>query len=259
MRLTLDLRCGVSGDMILGALLDWYGRDHDVSGFLSNLSRAASVQSPTRINSSETDRGGRKARRLEVEWDPLKKDTSSGKEMMSHLEEALTVMGSTDRSRKLARRILGTILEAEAVVHNEPGPMQVHLHEAGTPDTLVDVVGIAYLYDMLEVDGYWVRGTPISLGKGMISTAHGAYDIPVPAVRHMLRGLPANVGPVEGELATPTGVAAARSLVEIWLNDEEGGDRAMIPGKPVGSGAGEREYTDDFPNTLTIYEEADEP
>jgi uncharacterized protein (DUF111 family) len=257
MRLTLDLRCGVSGDMLLGALLDWYSMDNDVSKFLDDLSKAASVQSPTRIRDFSSDRGGDKARRLEVEWDPLENGTTSGKEMMSHLEKALQVMGSNERTRKVARRMLNMILDAEAVVHNEPGPEHVHLHEAGTPDTIVDVVGIAHLYDMLEVDGYWVRGTPISLGRGMITTAHGAYEIPVPAVRHMLREIPANIGPVEGELATPTGVAAAKSIVEIWLDDRGGGDCTSLPGTPVGRGAGEREYTDDFPNTLTIYEEAD--
>ncbi len=258
MRLTLDLRCGVSGDMLLGSLLDWYSADNDVSVFLRDLSRAASVQSPTRINSFETHRGGKKVRRLEVGWDQLENGTTPGREMMAHLEKAMVVMGSTERSKKVARRMLNMILEAEAAVHNETGPEHVHLHEAGTPDTLVDVVGIAHLYDKLEVDGYWVRGTPISLGRGMIATAHGAYEIPVPAVRHMLRGVPANTGPVDGELATPTGVAAAKSLVEIWLDDTEGGDCVSLPGKPVGRGAGEREYTDEFPNTLTIYEEADD-
>ncbi|MGA1848967.1 MAG: nickel insertion protein [Thermoplasmatota archaeon] len=258
MRLTLDLRCGVSGDMLLGALLDWYSMESDVSVFIRDLSRAASVQSPTRINSFETDRGGKKVRRLEVEWDRLESGTTSGIEMKAHLEKALVVMGCKERSKKVARRMLNMILEAEAAVHNESGPDQVHLHEAGTPDTLVDVVGIAQLYDKLEVDGYWVRGTPISLGRGMIATAHGAYEIPVPAVRHMLREIPANTGPVDGELATPTGVAAAKSIVEIWLDDEEGGDCASLPGKPVGRGAGEREYTDEFTNTLTIYEEADD-
>jgi uncharacterized protein (DUF111 family) len=244
--------------MLLGALLDWYSLDNDPGIFIEDLARAASVQSPTRVGTFRSDRGGKKARRLEVDWDPPESGTTLGKEMISHLENALSQMGSSERSKKVARRMLNMILEAEASVHNEPGPEHVHLHETGTPDTLVDIVGIAHLYDKLEVDGYWVRGTPISLGKGMITTAHGAYDIPVPAVRHLLRELPANLGPVEGELATPTGVAAAKSMVEIWLNDEEGGDGASIPGRPVGRGAGEREYTYDFPNTLTIYEEADD-
>jgi uncharacterized protein (DUF111 family) len=150
------------------------------------------------------------------------------------------------------------ILEAEAVVHNERDFNNVHLHEAGTPDTLVDAIGIAYVSDKLEVDGYWVKATPVSLGSGTIATAHGVYEIPVPAVRHLMRGLPGRGGPVEGELTTPTGIAAAKAIAEIWLGEDEAGDGVDLPGIIVGKGAGEREYRNGFANTFTIFEETDQ-
>lgn len=254
MDLIMDLRCGISGDMLLGSLLEWYSKESDQDEFLKNLARAASVQSSTEIWTRRIRRNGMEAVRLFVEWEKLKERTTHGETILSYLEEGAGLLGMNDRSRRLARRILMNLLEAEAAAHNERSPMDVHLHEAGTPDTLVDVLGIAYLSDRLQVDGYWVKATPVSLGMGMQNTEHGIYEIPVPAVRHMIRGLPGRMGPVKGELTTPTGIAAARTLVEIWLDQEAYRDDGVIRGELLGSGAGEREYGGKFTNTLSIYE-----
>lgn len=259
MHLILDLRCGISGDMMLGALLDWYEKEiGDIEPVLEKISKSASVMSPTNVWVRNTDREGEKVKRLYVEWERLDEDTCSGREMLKHLNSGLNINNMNSRIQKLATRILMNILESEAVVHNERDFNEVHLHEAGTPDTLVDVIGIAYVADKLEVDGYWVKATPVSLGMGTISTAHGVYEIPVPAVRHMIRGIPVRSGPVEGELTTPTGIAAAKALVEIWMDENEAGDGLELPGVLVGRGAGEREYLNGFSNTLRIYEEADQ-
>ena len=256
MDLVMDLRCGVSGDMLLGALLDWYERENgDIADVLGTIAGAASVQSPTRVWTREVNRYGSKAKRFYTEWEKLETDTTSGRDMLEYLDRGLAAAGMNHRVKRLATRIMMNLLTAEASVHNVRGPEEVHLHEAGTPDTLADVLGIAYVSDRLEVDGYWVKATPVSLGQGTIATAHGAYDIPVPAVRHMIRELPARIGPVQGELATPTGMAAVRSLVELWLDHGDVGDCSGLEGRPVGRGAGEREYDGNFPNVLTLYEE----
>lgn len=256
MHLSLDLRCGVSGDMLLGALLDWYEHEKgDIQSILDLIMEAASVQSPTRVWVKDVEREGIPAKRFYTEWDRLDSSTTMGWEMLSHMRSGLERTGLNSRVRKLAERIMMNILEAEAAVHNERSLQEVHLHEAGTPDTLADVIGIAYVSDMMEVDGYWVRATPLSLGLGMIATQHGAYEVPVPAVRHIIRGIPARRGPVEGELATPTGTAAVKALVELWMDHGEVEDGSPPPGRPVGSGAGERVYEGGFPNILTIHEE----
>jgi uncharacterized protein (DUF111 family) len=130
---------------------------------------------------------------------------------------------------------------------------EVHLHEAGTPDTLVDMIGISLLFDLLELDGEWIKATPVSLGSGKVKTSHGEMDVPVPAVRAMIRNLPARSGPVMGELATPTGIAAVSSFVEIWMDHSELGDKGEIDGSLLGIGAGSREYPS-FPNMLGIWE-----
>jgi pyridinium-3,5-bisthiocarboxylic acid mononucleotide nickel chelatase len=251
MNVTLDLRCGVSGDMLLGALLQWYSRDNDNEEFLGILEEAASVMHPTRIGYSETDRNG-KAARIEVEWENGE-DHVTGEEMSRYLSEAVKISGIKRTGRRISEKILGRILEAESLVHLVMDPGEVHLHEAGTPDTIVDALGIGMLYERLELDGAWVQATPISLGYGEVATAHGTLQVPVPAVRSMIRGIPVRGGPVPGELATPTGVAAAVVMTEIWLDQGSGGDLAVLPGKIAGSGAGRREYSPPFRNALDIY------
>lgn len=250
MDLVFDLRCGVSGDMLLSALLDWSSGSDDIRA----LEEAASVHSPTRISTGTVSRDGIEAKQVRVEWDEPENRTHTGGEMLEFLEKGMDILVTNDRTRKLSRRILTNILEAEAVVHNENSVTDVHLHEAGTPDTLVDVLGIARLCDRMEVDGYWVKATPVSLGTGIITTAHGVYDIPVPAVRHMMRSANWRSGPVEGELATPTGMAAVNALVEIWLQESEVPDDIPHRWRKVGTGAGSRVYSGGFTNTLSIYE-----
>lgn len=254
MNVTLDLRCGVSGDMVLGALLDRYSRTCDVSEILGILMDAASAISPTRVTFGSIDRHERPAGRVDVGWEDGF-EPMDGEGLLGHLRRSFETSGIGRTGRRISERILGRMLEAESVVHMVRDPMEVHLHETGTPDTIVDVLGIGLLYERLELDGAWVQATPISLGYGEVVTAHGTLQVPVPAVRAMIRGIPVRGGPVPGELATPTGVAAALAITEIWLDQEAGGDLVQLPGEIVGSGAGRREYSPPFRNALDIYME----
>ncbi|MGA1821516.1 MAG: nickel insertion protein [Thermoplasmatota archaeon] len=253
MNVTLDLRCGVSGDMVLGALLEWYGRSGDAKRIIDDLESAASVMSPTRVKLSGVDRHGSHASRISVSWDKMERDSVMGEDMINIMEEGLSRISIDRAGREMTMRILKNILDAESIAHIVNDLGEVHLHETGTPDTIVDAVGIGILYDRLELDGAWIQGTPISLGYGTVETSHGVLEVPVPAVRSMIRNLPVRSGPVPGELATPTGVAAAKALVEIWLDSREGGDNIRIPGEIVGSGAGMRAYPNPFRNVLDLY------
>jgi len=249
----LDLRSGVSGDMLLGALLDMYSKKNDPEHLLGIISECASVMSPTTVSMERVDRSTGPAVRLLVDWEPMDDAEMTGSSMMEHLEKALSVISANDRVARMAGRVLRTILSAEMVVHNRRTPEEVHLHETGTPDTLVDVLGCSLLFDILELDGEWVYGTPISLGMGWVEIEHGRMEVPVPAVRNMIRSLPARTGPVEGELATPTGVALVSAMVEIWMDHGEMGDTERVKGKLLGCGAGSREYRE-FTNVLSIWE-----
>ncbi len=253
MTVTLDLRCGVSGDMLLGALLDWYSLDRPLEPILETISDAASVQKRTSVEVGRVERGGKEALSLTTSWEPLGYRSIKASGMLAIFEEALSVVSISDVSADRARRAMRVILEAEVKAHLKGRLQDVHLHETGTPDTLVDVIGMGLMHDRLALDGEWIHGTPVSLGKGYVETAHGRMRVPVPAVRAMIGNVPVMSGPMEGELATPTGVAGALSLVEIWMDHSEEGAGIPEGVKAVGSGAGSREYEGPFDNILTIY------
>ncbi len=254
MTLLFDLRSGVSGDMLLSALLHAYRNEgKDVKKVLGRIEQAASIMSPTRITMSDIERLGMDGISIDVEWNPLPKDHIHGVEMMEFINVGLRKIAANDRVRKMSIRMMKNILEAEMVAHQCRTTEDVHLHETGTPDTLVDIIGISLLFDELQFDGEWVKATPLSLGGGTVDTSHGELEVPVPAVRAMIGSVPARSGPVEGELATPTGVAAIQSFIEIWLEYSELGDDGAIEGKRKGSGAGKREYPT-FTNMLHIWE-----
>ncbi len=254
MTMIFDLRSGVSGDMLLGAMFQMY--EGDRQEVLDVLVEAASVLSPTRVWIEDIERMGQKGLKLNTEWDEMRYDNTPALDMMSHLSDGLGQISANDRVARMSRRILLSILEAEMTAHQCSTMEEVHLHEAGTPDTIVDAVGISILFDKMELDGEWVKATPISLGAGTVMTSHGELEVPVPAVRPMIRHIPVRSGPMEGELATPTGVAAVSAFVDIWMGHEELGDTGEIPGKLMGLGAGTREYPS-FPNMLGIWEVED--
>ena len=249
MTVTFDLRCGVSGDMLLGSLMEMYSREGDVDAVLNTIKRAAAVMSPTDVSLSRVTRDGVQANVISVNWEPMGVEAVGGREMREHLERGIQAASLGDKGATLARSILTKILEGEKDAHLVGTIDEVHLHETGTPDTLVDIIGISLLYEKLELFDEWVHATPLSLGMGTVDTEHGALEVPVPAVRPMIRNIRTRMGPVEGELATPTGVAAITSIVEIWQADDE------LKGEPVGRGAGTREFEDGWSNILTIYKE----
>ena len=254
MSIIFDLRSGVSGDMLLGAMLQMYPGDRQE--VLDDLVKAASVLSPTRVWTEDIERRGNKGLKLNTEWDKMRFGYTPALDMMSYLDDGLGQISAGDRVVRMAKRILLNILQAEMTAHQCRTMEEVHLHEAGTPDTIVDAVGISLLFDMLKLDGEWVKATPISLGTGTVMTSHGELEVPVPAVRPMIRHIPVRSGPMKGELATPTGVAAVSAFVDIWMDHEDLGDTGEIPGKLRGSGAGAREYPS-FSNMLCIWEVED--
>ena len=138
--------------------------------------------------------------------------------------------------------IFTKLAEAEARVHNEPID-QVHFHEVGALDAIVDVVGAAICFELLKV-GRFVC-SPIHVGSGTVEMAHGRFPVPPPAVAELLEGVPFYSTELKGELLTPTGAAIITTVCD------EFGPIPLFRVEATGYGAGTREY-ENFPNVLRV-------
>jgi uncharacterized protein (TIGR00299 family) protein len=149
--------------------------------------------------------------------------------------------GLSPRARAAARAIFGRIGRAEAKVHGVPLD-EVHFHEVGAVDSIVDVCGAAVALDLLG----WPRVVSAApeLGRGMMRSAHGPMPIPPPAVLELLAGKPVRPGGPQGEAVTPTGAALLAELAEI------GPLPAFVPGR-IGYGLGTSRWAD-RPNVLRM-------
>ena len=156
--------------------------------------------------------------------------------------------GLPPRARAVARALFERIGRAEAKVHGVPVE-EIHFHEIGAVDSIVDVCGAAVALDLLG----WPRlvAPPPELGRGLGRSAHGPMPIPPPAVLELLRGKPVRPGGPPGEAVTPTGAAILAELVEL------GPLPGLVPAR-VGYGVGTCSWPD-RPNVLraTLGEPAD--
>ena len=113
-------------------------------------------------------------------------------------------VGLSDKVKHDAVSVYRIIGEAEAKVHGTSID-EIHFHEVGSIDAIVDVVGCSLLVDMLGVDD--ITASPVHVGFGMIRCEHGILPVPAPATAEILKGIPIYSGRIEGELCTPTGAA----------------------------------------------------
>ncbi len=117
----------------------------------------------------------------------------------------------SNRVKKDAISVYELIAKAESQVHGMDVE-NVHFHEVGTIDALVDVVGNCMLMEMIDVQRIYC--SPIALGNGMVKCAHGILPVPAPATAILLEGIPSYAGRMDGELCTPTGAALLKYFVD---------------------------------------------
>lgn len=229
--LYLDCFSGISGDMLLGALVDL-----GVSaGHLRSELKKVGVRG-YRIAVSRVTRAHLGATKVDVVLAPGRQPERGLREIRALIARSRLSPAVRGRSIEAFR----TLVEAEAKVHRI-APDKVHLHEVGAVDAIVDVVGTMIGLESLG----WPRVvcSPLHVGHGMVTMEHGTFPVPGPATAEILRGRPCYATHVEGELVTPTGAALAVTLADGF------GPLPSMRLQKVGYGAGSRQY-DRHPNIL---------
>lgn len=221
----LDCNSGISGDMMLGALVD---AGVDLTAIQAGV---ASLGLPgCRFVASDVKKHGFRATKITVEHEP-----EHVHRHLHHITDMIDAGSLTANQKELAKRIFTRLGEAEAKVHGTT-IRKVHFHEVGAVDSIADIVGSAIGWDLLGVDR--IVCSPIPTGRGTIEIAHGRVSIPAPATAELLKGVPLAASTVEAELTTPTGAAIVATVA-----DEFGALPAMTI-QTIGYGAGDRDLAE---------------
>ena len=158
------------------------------------------------------------------------------------IAEMIETAGFNKAVTDIALAIFKKIGEAEGKIHGLPLE-RVHFHEVGAVDSIIDIVGTAILIDQLGITKMYC--SPIPTGNGHIHIDHGTYPVPAPATLEILKGVPIARTAVKGELATPTGAAIAAVLADSF------GTMPSMTVEKIGYGAGAKTFKD-RPNVLRV-------
>jgi pyridinium-3,5-bisthiocarboxylic acid mononucleotide nickel chelatase len=226
-----DCIAGASGDMILGALID--------TGLLEETlrTRLATLRLPGfELKCKKVNKNGFSATKVDV---IVAEDAPE-----RHLAEIEALLEAGDLPapvRQQASAIFYRLAQVESGIHGRPVD-QVHLHELGGVDTIVDVTGA--LLGLRELGIEKVYASPLPLGRGFVRGAHGEIPLPAPATLALLKGAPVVGSEIEKELVTPTGAALLTSLATAF------GPIPPMTLQAVGYGAGGRDLP--IPNVLRM-------
>jgi uncharacterized protein (TIGR00299 family) protein len=228
----LDAFSGLSGDMLVGALLDAGVDFKHLEAALASLPLKGA-----RLSCRRKTVSGIAAMKFDVEV--------TEKQPERHLSQILAMIDASSIGAPAQRRahaIFEVLADAEAKVHHTT-PEHVHFHEVGAVDSIMDVVGTAWALEALGVGELLV--SPLPMGTGFARSQHGIIPVPAPATAELLAGFTVRMGDGPAEMVTPTGAAVLRAL----------GRSAPLPlnfeFEKIGYGAGTREY-EDRPNVLRI-------
>ena len=214
--------CGIAGDMALGSLIDAGADVDDVREMCSRIPVGG-----WRLEAESVLRGGVGATHVIVDTEESGVVRTAG-----HINALIEEARLPERVRHRALATFDALARAEGRLHRRP-PEQVHFHEVGGLDAIVDVVGTCAALELLDIDE--VHSSPVANGVGMVRAAHGLLPNPAPAVVELLRGAPTFGVDIAAELTTPTGAALLAANVTRW------GPLPMMTIASTGFGAGTRE------------------
>lgn len=235
--LYLDCGMGAAGDMLTAALLELFPHPEKMVEALNALGVPG-----VRYQRELTQKCGITGTHMHV----YVGDTEEGEHSHAHhehhdhphssmeqLEHWIGHIQASDAVKNNIRAVYNRIAQAESAVHGV-SIQEIHFHEVGSLDALADVTAVCYL--MEQLGNPTVYASPVHVGSGHVSCAHGILPVPAPATAEILKGIPIYGGQILGELCTPTGAALLKQFVA------EFGNMPVMTPQAVGYGMGKKDF-----------------
>lgn len=230
-----DCFSGISGDMIIGAMID-AGLDFEhLKNELGKLNLAG-----YNINAQKIIKNNIASTKFNVTL-----DNNLPNHQERSISEINTIIGKSSLNSNVKskiKKIFLKIAEAEAKVHSMPAD-KVHFHEIGAIDTIIDVAGAVIGMEKLSIEKVYC--SKINVGSGFAEFSHGRFPVPAPAAAELLKGIPVYSTDSNAELTTPTGAAIISVLAEGF------GEMPEMKIWKIGYGAGSKDLKQ--PNVLRVY------
>jgi pyridinium-3,5-bisthiocarboxylic acid mononucleotide nickel chelatase len=204
---------GVAGDMILGALIDLGANVDNIVSAIKSLENPENGYKNIKIKINPVLRAGFKATQISVTSESAPK--MRGGELIGIIENAAGNIGLSPKAKQFVSKVIYTLVGAEAELH-KASFNDTHLHEVALIDTAAEIIGCAIALDNFGLFDSKIYSTPVAVGGGMFKFSHGTVSSPAPATLAILqsKNFPFIGGPIESELATPTGVSILVNLVD---------------------------------------------
>jgi hypothetical protein len=248
--LYFDCFSGAAGDMILGALIDAglpvdrlrealgsLGVDHELR--VTRVLRAGVAATHLRVLQVGHAHDHAHAHH---HHDHHHHDRSHGHRSLDDIAHLIGHSALSDAGKARAIRLFRRLAEAEAAIHQIP-VSEVHLHEVGAVDSIIDIVGAVFALEWLGIED--IVSSPLNVGSGTVEIAHGRFPVPAPATARLLAGVPMYGSDTPAELVTPTGALIVSDYARAY------GPMPPISVRAIGYGAGTRDF-DRTPNVLRV-------
>ena len=237
----LDCFSGISGDMVLGAIVD-AGVDAEI---ITTELEKLNLNDEFSIHFQKTSKHNISGTRATVETAHEPENHKHSHGPSRHLSDIFSILDCSQFEtsiRYTAKQIFDKLASAEAKVH-DIDKHKVHLHEVSGIDSIVDIVGSVVGLKQLDIEE--IYASPLSLGRGFVHCAHGMMPVPVPGTMELLNGVPIRQTDIPHELVTPTGAAIITTLAKNY------GVMPNMTVNKIGYGAGTRDL-EQQPNLLRL-------
>ena len=234
--LYIECNKGVAGDMLSAALLELFDKPVDVITKLNSIAPEG-----VSVSAEKTQKCGITGTQMHVVINGEEEGHGSHHEhehhhhhaSMEHIAGIINGMDIPDCVKTDALSVYKLIADAESKAHGMP-VSEIHFHEVGTLDAIMDVTSVCYMIHELAPDA--IYASPVRTGFGEVKCAHGIMPVPAPATAYLLEGIPTYAGDIEGEMCTPTGAALIRYFSQKFC------ERPLMAVDKTGYGMGHKDF-----------------